>query len=87
MQQIVIDVRSADEFKMGHYEGALNITPEDLMNGALQLAEFPKDSQIIVYCRSGARSNAAIHILRDLGFTNLVNGINQRNVEQMLNTA
>lgn len=86
MRQIVIDVRSADEFSMGHYEGALNITPEDLMNGAPQLNEFPKDSQIIVYCRSGARSNAAIHILQDLGFTNLVNGINQRNVEQMLNT-
>lgn len=87
MKPIVIDVRSADEFKMGHFEGALNLTPEDLMNGAPQLDEVPKDSQIIVYCRSGARSNAAIHILQDLGFTNLVNGINQRNIEQMLNTA
>ncbi len=87
MQPIIIDVRSADEFKMGHFEGALNVTPEDLMNGAPQLDEASKDSQIIVYCRSGARSNAAIHILQDLGFTNLVNGINQRNVEQMLNTA
>ncbi|HEY1063829.1 MAG TPA: rhodanese-like domain-containing protein [Candidatus Saccharimonadales bacterium] len=77
---IVIDVREADEYAEGHVEGALNITATDLMSGASQLAQTPKDSEIIVYCRSGSRSNVAMHLLRQQGFTNLTNGINKDQV-------
>jgi adenylyltransferase/sulfurtransferase len=32
------------------------------------IAEIPKDREVIVYCRSGARSTDVIHTLRDLGY-------------------
>lgn len=82
MQKVIIDVREPFEFAKGHVSGARNIPPTDLLAGAEALIDVPKDSQIVVYCLSGSRSRAAIEILRDYGFTNLTNGINQNFVEQ-----
>ena len=67
---------------MGHVEGAINLPPASLMAGASALANIPKDAELIVYCRSGARSAASIPYLKQLGFTNITNGINQGHVEQ-----
>ena len=77
---IVIDVREPDEYAQGHVEGAINIPPDQLLAGAPQLKDIPKDHPIILYCKSGARSNSASHILDALGFTNLTNGINKDQV-------
>lgn len=66
---------------MGHVQGAINIPPSKLLNGAMKLEGVPKDTELVLYCRSGSRSNVAINILRDLGYTNLVNGINKSHVE------
>ncbi len=84
MQYIVIDVREPDEYQSGHVTGALNVPPTELMNGAKQLADLPKDSNIVVYCRTGSRSNVAMNILGTLGFTNITNGINKEQVEAKL---
>lgn len=81
-KKIIIDVREPYEYAMGHVEGALNLPPAALMAGAKMLADTPKDAEIILYCRSGARSNASMHYLRQMGFTNLTNGINQAHVEK-----
>jgi len=81
MEKIIIDVREPFEFKMGHVEGALNIPPSTLIAGLpRQLADTPKDTELILYCRSGARSNTSIRILQQYGFTNLINGINKDQV-------
>lgn len=82
MNRIIIDVREPNEFAMGHVSGAVNLPPAALMAGASALKDIPKDTELVLYCRSGARSNAAMHYLRQLGFTNLVNGINQQHVEK-----
>ncbi len=82
MDKIIIDVREPFEYKMGHVEGAVNLPPAALMAGAKLLESVPKDAELILYCRSGARSNAAMHYLKQLGFTNLINGINQLHVEK-----
>lgn len=82
MNRIIIDVREPFEYNMGHVEGAINLPPAALMAGAKLLADTPKDTEIVLYCRSGARSNASMHYLRQMGFTNLVNGINQLHVEK-----
>jgi rhodanese-related sulfurtransferase len=50
------------------------------MGNLSELDDVPKDTQIIVYCLTGSRSNVAMHILRAKGFTNLANGINQNQV-------
>lgn len=81
MKQVVIDVREPFEYESGHVEGALNIPPDELMAGAKKLAEVDKDTPVVVYCRTGSRSNVAIQILRGLGYTNLTNGINKQQVE------
>lgn len=80
MDRIIIDVREPNEFAGGHVEGAINIPPAALMNGAKELADVPKDAEIIVYCVSGSRSNVSKHILEQMGYTNIVNGINKDQV-------
>lgn len=80
MQQIIIDVREPAEYADGHVEGAINIPPAVLINGAKALADVPKDAEIVVYCVSGSRSNVSKHILEQMGYTNIVNGINKDQV-------
>jgi phage shock protein E len=81
MKPIIVDVREPYEYQEGHVKNALNIPPSELLKGASKLAGVAKDAPIILYCRSGSRSNASMHILRSLGYTNLTNGINQQQVE------
>lgn len=80
LKPIIIDVREPFEFQQGHVVGALNIPPDELMSGAAALKDVAKDAQLVVYCRTGSRSNAAIQILSQLGFSNLTNGINADHV-------
>ena len=84
MKQIIIDVREPEEYESGHVVGALNITPDQLIAGATMLSGFPKDTPLVIYCRTGSRSSVAMNILRQLGYTNLTNGINQQQVEAHL---
>jgi rhodanese-related sulfurtransferase len=81
MDTIVIDVREPYEFSDGHVDGAINIPPDRLMHGAQELEGVDKDTPIIVYCRTGSRSNVAMHILSQLGYSNIKNGINKDQVE------
>ena len=81
MDRIIVDVREPFEFKMGHVRGALNIPPSKIMAGAKQLDNVAKDTEIILYCHTGSRSNVAAHFLRQMGFTNVVNGINKDHVK------
>jgi phage shock protein E len=81
VRPVIVDVREPYEFASGHVKGALNIPPADLMTGAEALRGVPKNAEIVLYCRTGSRSNVAMHILQSLGYTNLTNGINQGHVE------
>ena len=82
MGKVIIDVREPFEYKMGHVKGAINLPPSRLMAGAAELEDVPKDAELVVYCRSGARSAASIPYLQRLGYTNITNGINQGHVER-----
>ncbi|OGL27210.1 hypothetical protein A3C39_03975, partial [Candidatus Saccharibacteria bacterium RIFCSPHIGHO2_02_FULL_46_12] len=70
------------EYEEDHVEGALNIPPAELLAGAKKLDDVAKDAELILYCKSGSRSNVSIQILKSLGFTNLVNGINAGQVQK-----
>ena len=74
---VVLDVRTADEFKEGHIEKALNIDvkQDDFIEKAT--ATLPKDKIIAVYCRSGRRSANAANQLSSVGYqlVNLKGGI------------
>ena len=81
MGRMFIDVREPIEFALGHVKGAVNIPPSKLMAGAKKLEGVPKDTELVLYCLSGSRSNVSINILKQLGYTNLVNGINKNHVK------
>lgn len=74
---VVLDVRTADEFKEGHLVGALNIdqTQSDFIEKAK--VALPTDKTIAVYCRSGRRSASAAGRLAAVGYkaVNLKGGI------------
>lgn len=82
---VIIDVRSTEEFSEGHYQGAINLVHSDISQtiGALNLQ---KNQEIILYCRSGNRAGKAKEALEELGYTNVVNGINQENLHKLLKT-
>jgi phage shock protein E len=65
---VLLDVRTAQEFASGAIPGARNIPVEAL---AQRLHEVPTDRPVIVYCRSGRRSQTATQILAQAGFTQL----------------
>lgn len=81
MEITVIDVREEDEFLAGHYEGALNI-PLSTIPSNPRLGELSKDTPLVLYCRSGGRSEKALQALKKLGYSNLTNGINQTMLER-----
>ncbi len=82
MPTIIIDVREPFEYAAGHVDGAINIPPATLMDGLpSQLKDKPKDTELVLYCLSGARSSTSAKLLTRYGFTNIVNGINQYHVE------
>ena len=81
MSYVFVDGREPEEFSKGHVDGAINVPPADIMNGAEALKDLPKDANIILYCITGSRSNVSMRFLRDMGFTSVTNGINQARVE------
>ena len=81
-ERIFIDVREPYEYQMGHVKGAINLPPMKLVSGMpKELADAPKDTELVLYCLSGARSGASIRFMQQYGFTNLVNGINKDHVK------
>lgn len=81
MKYVIIDVREPYEFNLGHVDGAINVPPSKLMSADNGLSNIPKDSNIIVYCVTGSRSNMAKNILEQQGFNNIINGINKEQVK------
>jgi len=67
----LVDVRTPGEFSSGHVPGSVNIPLDSVPN---QLAKFKDKKNIIVFCRSGARSGQAKSILQQNGYTNVING-------------
>ena len=61
---IVIDVRTKEEYDTGHVKDSLNI-PYDEIEESLDL---DKSKPILVYCKSGKRSNIAYQTLTSLGY-------------------
>jgi phage shock protein E len=62
---VIVDVRTAAEYKIGHIRGSINI-PVDKIGGAA--SKLKKDGKsVITCCRSGARSGIARELLRQKG--------------------
>lgn len=69
---VVVDVRNSWEYDEGHIKNAVNIPLTEI---PARIDEFKKlNGPAILYCRSGNRSGAAVHILKQAGITNVYNG-------------
>ena len=63
----LIDVRTQDEFDLGHIDSAINLDfySETFQNDILSL---PKNENIVLYCRTNNRSSKTANILKENGF-------------------
>lgn len=78
---LFVDVRSEPEFAQAHPEGAYNVpllhagpggmapNPDFL---SVMEARFPKDTRLVLGCRSGGRSLKAAEVLLGAGFTDVI---------------
>lgn len=67
---VLLDVRTTEEFAQGHIPNAINI-PHKALESRLAELSAAKDSQVVIYCRSGRRAEVARKILAANGFTQL----------------
>lgn len=69
-QIILLDVRTVEEFTEGHIPNAINIPHKELVARLAELSGA-KNTQIVIYCRSGRRAEVAKQVLVDKGYTYL----------------
>ena len=69
LRPLVVDVRSPREWSADHIEGSLNLPLNHL---AERLSEIPPSRRIVVHCASGYRSSIAASVLKQHGFTDVV---------------
>ncbi len=69
--RLVIDVRGPDEVAEGVILGA---TVLDFNAGEFQakIGDYDRNAAYLVYCRSGNRSGQAVAIMKELGFTDVI---------------
>jgi sulfur-carrier protein adenylyltransferase/sulfurtransferase len=66
---VLLDVRNPDEYAVCEIGGML--IPLNTL--ATRLDELPREKKIVVHCRSGGRSHAAVELLLKAGFTDVHN--------------
>ncbi|HVN89898.1 MAG TPA: rhodanese-like domain-containing protein [Candidatus Binataceae bacterium] len=79
---VYLDVRTEDEFAAGYPAGAINVPLMFMIPGnpqqnpdflAVVSKLLPKETKLIVGCRSGARSQRACEELEQAGYADLTN--------------
>jgi len=66
----LVDIRSSGEVAQGIIPGSEHL-PMHLI--PLRLPDLPKDQELVLYCRSGARSYHACMYLAQQGYSRVVN--------------
>jgi rhodanese-related sulfurtransferase len=82
---VLIDLRTADEFKSGYIAGSVHIPVNEFM---VDMTKLPTDkaAPVILICQSGHRGAMAMMAMRMLGYTNvnsLAKGINGWNADKL----
>lgn len=76
---LILDVRTIQEFKLGHAKGSKNIPLHELSR---KMAELKKQNRpIVACCRTGNRSGTAARMLRSAGIE-AYNGGSWQNVQR-----
>ena len=64
---VLLDVRTPKEYSEGFIPGAINI-PHDELEARIAELDGARGKEIVVYCRSGRRSDIALDLLQKAGF-------------------
>lgn len=67
---ILIDVRTQGEYLSGSAKKAVNIPLDQL---TAKIGRYSKETPIVVFCRSGMRSQQAKRVLEQLGYQQVYN--------------
>ena len=79
-----IDVRTEQEFEMGHLKDAINI-PLHTIPSNIDLIKNLDAESIVFYCLSGNRSGQAVSFLKQNGMQNIYNGGSFDEMNYLLN--
>lgn len=69
---LLLDVRELEEYQQGHAPNS-RLLPLGQLNKRIAELDAYRDKPIAVICRSGRRSAQAVELLRQAGFTQVVN--------------
>ena len=83
LNTLIVDVRTPQEYQASNIEGSINIEWQNISDVS-NLVKTKKD-KIILYCRSGNRSGKALKILKENGYTNVINAGSVSNASKILN--
>jgi rhodanese-related sulfurtransferase len=67
---VLVDVRTPSEVAQGALPNAIHIPMAVI---PVRASELPRDRDVVVYCRSGARSYHTCQFLAQQGFDNVIN--------------
>ena len=67
----LVDVREPNEYEIVSIPGATLIPKGEFLNGSA-LEKMPQDKQIVLHCKSGARSAEVLAVLKNAGFADAV---------------
>ncbi|GAA3459645.1 adenylyltransferase/sulfurtransferase MoeZ [Saccharothrix longispora] len=68
---LLVDVREPHEYEIVRIPGSVLI-PKDRILSGVAFAELPQDKQVVLHCKSGARSAEALAALHRAGFSDAV---------------
>lgn len=74
---IILDVRTKEEFEQGHASESINVPLSDL---DAYIQTLSKDTPIVVVCESGGRAMMAVLFLQQRGFTQVTCGGSWRDI-------
>jgi molybdopterin/thiamine biosynthesis adenylyltransferase/rhodanese-related sulfurtransferase len=68
---VLIDVREPNEFEIVRIPGSILIPKQQILDGSA-LASLPQTKQIVLHCKSGARSAECLAVIKAAGFSDAV---------------
>jgi molybdopterin/thiamine biosynthesis adenylyltransferase/rhodanese-related sulfurtransferase len=68
---VLIDVREPNEFEIVRIPGSILIPKQQILDGSA-LASLPQTKQIVLHCKSGARSAECLAVVKAAGFADAV---------------
>ena len=72
-ENIMIDVRTPEEYEEKHIPASKLINVQDAQNFVSEIEQLDKEKSYYVYCKSGGRSAMACSIMEQMGFLDVSN--------------